>query len=590
MRMLLLTREARLATVLLALCACSSSEPRVPTTVTLTPSSVSFTALDQTQQLSASVADQSGNPITETNLSWSSNNPAVATVSSTGLVTATGVGSAQVTAASGSANAVAEIAVVQTPTQLSKVSGDNQNAAAGEVLVDPLVVQVGDALGNPVAGATVVFAVSQGGGSVNPTSVTTSADGVASTTLTMGPAVGTPQLVSASIPATAITVSFTATALAGSPASISLAAGNNQHAAAGTTVPVRPAVVVRDANANPVAGVTVEFEIVSGGGSITGASQVTDANGRAAVGSWTLGGGANVLQATASGTGISGNPVTFTASTAVTAFDIEVRFLSGSTADQIQAFTAAEQRWESLVVGDLANLHLNVAADECDTGTPAINETVDDVIVFVTLEPIDGVGGILGQAGPCFIREPGFLPLVGVMFFDSEDLEFVQNEGLLEDLIVHEMGHVIGFGTLWPLQGLLADAAEAGGVDPHFTGAAAIAAFNTAGGSTYTGAKVPAENEGGPGTWDSHWRESVFDSELMTGFINLGTNPLSAVTVAALDDQGYAVDASEADPFSLTPGLRVAGERRGLILKNDIRRLPVKAFDSRGRLTRIFRR
>jgi hypothetical protein len=76
----------------------------------------------------------------------------------------------------------------------------------------------------------------------------------------------------------------------------------------------------------------------------------------------------------------------------------------------------------------------------------------------------------------------------------------------------------------------------------------------------------------------------------MTGFINLGTNPLSAVTVAALDDQGYAVDASEADPFSLTPGLRVAGERRGLILKNDIRRLPVKAFDSRGRLTRIFRR
>jgi Leishmanolysin/Bacterial Ig-like domain (group 2)/Bacterial Ig-like domain (group 1) len=590
MPMPLRTREARLSTVLLALCACSSSEPRVPTTVTLTPSSVSFTALDQTQQLSASVADQSGNPLTETNLSWSSNNPAVATVSSTGLVTATGVGSAQVTAASGSANAVAEIAVVQTPTQLSKVSGDNQNAAAGEVVVNPLVVEVGDALGNPVAGATVVFAVSQGGGSVTPTSVTTSADGIASTTLTMGPTVGTPQLVSASISATAITVSFTATAVAGPPASISLAAGNNQHAAAGTAVPVRPAVTVRDAQSNPVAGVAVVFEVVSGGGSITGASQVTNANGRAEVGSWTLGAGANVLQATAAGTGISGNPVMFTASTAVTAFDIEVRFLSGATSAQAQAFTAAEQKWEGLVVGDLPNLQLNVAADECDTGTPAINETVDDVIVFVTLEPIDGVGGILGQAGPCFVREPGFLPLVGVMFFDSEDLEFVENEGLLEDLIVHEMAHVLGFGTLWPLQGLLAGAASGGGLDPHFTGPLAIAAFDDAGGSGYAGAKVPVEADGGAGTADSHWRESVFDNELMTGFINLGANPLSAVTVAALDDQGYAVDASEADPFTLAPGLRIAGERRGLILKNDIRRLPVKAFDSRGRLTRMFRR
>jgi hypothetical protein len=588
----LLTREARLTTVLLALCACSSSEPLVPTTVTLNPSSVSFTALDQTQQLSASVTDQRGDPLTEADVRWSSSNDAVATVSSTGLVTATGAGTAQVTGAAGSATAVAEVTVVQTPTQLTKISGDGQNAAAGEVVVEPLVVQVGDALDNPVTGVTVVFAVSQGGGSVSPTSVTTSADGMASTTLTMGPTVGTPQLVSASIPATAITVSFTATALVGSPASISLASGNNQHAAAGTAVPVRPAVVVRDAHANPVPGVAVEFEVVSGGGSITGASSVTNANGRAEVGSWTLGAGANVLRATAAGTGISGNPVMFTASTAVTAFDIEVRFLSGATAAQSEAFTTAEQKWEGLVVGDLPNFQMNVAADECDTGTPAINETIDDVIVFVTLEPIDGAGGILGQAGPCFVRTPGFHPLVGVMFFDSEDLEFVESENLLDDLIVHEMGHVLGFGTLWPspFLNLLADPASSGGPDPHFTGAQAISAFNAAGGAGYTGAKVPVEDEGGPGTADSHWRETVFDNELMTGFVNLGNNPLSAVTVAALQDQGYAVDLSGADPFTLAPALRIAVERKGMMLKNDIRRLPLKAFDSRGRLTRTFRR
>jgi hypothetical protein len=588
----LLKREARLATALLALCACSSSEPRVPATITLNPSSVSFTALDETRQLSASVTDQSGNPLTETNVSWSSSNDAVATVSSTGLVTATGMGTAQVTAAYGSANAVAEVTVVQTPTQLTKVSGDGQNAAAGEALAEPLIVEVRDALGNPVTGATVVFAVSQGGGSVAPTSVTTSADGRASTTLTMGPTVETPQLVSASIPATAISVSFTATAIAGPPASISLAAGNNQHAAAGTAVPVRPAVVVRDAHANPVAGVAVEFEVVSGGGSITGGSTVTNAIGRAEVGSWTLGSGPNVLHATAAGAVIDCNPVTFTASTAVTAFDIEVRFLSCVTPAQSQAFTEAEERWENLVVGDLANLQLDVAANECDSGTPAINETVDDVIIFVTLEPIDGVDGVLGQAGPCFVRTPGFRPLVGVMFFDTDDLEFVESEGLLDDLFVHEMGHVLGFGTLWPSQylNLLAEPASSDGADPHFTGPHAISAFDAVGGTDYIGAKVPVEDKGGPGTEDSHWRESVFGKELMTGFVNLGTNPLSAVTVAALRDQGYTVDPSGADPFTLAPAFRIAGETRGLILRNDVRRLPLKAFDRSGRLTRMFRR
>lgn len=583
------SREVHLAAVLVTLGACSS-EPRVPATLTLSPSAVSFTALDQTQQLSASVSDQAGNPLTEASVSWSSSNGAVATVSSTGLVTATGAGNAQITATAGSANAVAEVAVVQTPTQLTKVSGDGQTVTAGAALDAPLVVEVTDALGNPVSGAAVVFSISQGGGTISSTTATTAPDGRASTTLTTGTVAGMPQVVSASLAATSLAVTFTAVTIAGPPASIGLAAGNNQQAAAGSPVPVRPAVVVRDANANPVPGIAVEFEIVSGGGSITGGSTVTNASGRAEVGSWTLGTDANVLRATAALTGIAGNPVMFTASTAVTPFNIEVRFLSGATAAQIEAFTSAEQKWESLIVGDLPNVPINGL--NCFEGVPVVNETVDDLVIFATIEPIDGAGGILGQAGFCIRRTPGFLPLVGVMFFDSEDLEFIEGEGLLEDLVVHEMGHVLGFGTLWSAAflDLLADPAGEGGTDPHFTGPQAIAAFNAAGGSGYTGAKVPVEDEGGAGTFDSHWRESVFDNELMTGFVNLGSNPLSAITAAALADMGYSVDPSEADPFTLTPALRFAGARKGLILKDDILRLPVKVVDSNGRLTRILRR
>jgi len=49
----------------------------------------------------------------------------------------------------------------------------------------------------------------------------------------------------------------------------------------------------------------------------TGLNQVTDTQGQAAVGSWLLGGGApNTLRATVTGSGITGNPVTFTAQSA----------------------------------------------------------------------------------------------------------------------------------------------------------------------------------------------------------------------------------------------------------------------------------
>jgi adhesin/invasin len=84
-------------------------------------------------------------------------------------------------------------------------------------------------------------------------------------------------------------------------------------------VPIRPAVMVRDAGGTAVAGVPVTFEVTSGGGSLTGGNTTTGADGIATVGSWILGGstGANMLSATVASAGVSGNPVSFTA-TAVT--------------------------------------------------------------------------------------------------------------------------------------------------------------------------------------------------------------------------------------------------------------------------------
>ena len=82
-------------------------------------------------------------------------------------------------------------------------------------------------------------------------------------------------------------------------------------AAPGAAVSELPSVIVHDQNGAPMAGVSVTFTVTGGGGSITGASQVTNAVGVATVGGWTLGSvtGTNTLVAS------SGNlpSVTFTA-------------------------------------------------------------------------------------------------------------------------------------------------------------------------------------------------------------------------------------------------------------------------------------
>src|SRR5205807_2451171 len=108
-------------------------------------------------------------------------------------------------------------------------------------------------------------------------------------------------------------VTFTASGTAGAGVRIDKVTAAQTSALAGTAVTTPPSVIVKDANGNPVAQVAVTFAVAPGNGTITGASQTTNASGVATVGSWTLSAtaGSNTLTAT-SGT-LSGSPVTFTA-------------------------------------------------------------------------------------------------------------------------------------------------------------------------------------------------------------------------------------------------------------------------------------
>lgn len=498
-------------------------------------------------------------------------------------------------------------ATVGAPAAVAVSAGNNQTAIAGAAVAIALAARVADAFNNPVPGVSVTFTAATGSGTITGSPATTNAQGVATAgSWTLGTLAGT-KTVTASV--TGLAVAFTSTATAGPAASVAVNAGNNQSATVGTAVGTAPSVRISDINGNAVSGVAVTFAVASGAGSATGTSTSTNSSGLATVGSWTLGSvaGTNTLTATATavGSGLSGNPVTFTATgTAVggnpcsgTGLCIELRYLTSGSASQVAAFTAAAARWQGIITAKLSDITLNAAAGVCGANSPAISERIDDLVILVTFAAIDGVGGVLGSAGPCYVRGGSHLPILGQMRFDVADLANMEANGTLGPVILHEMGHVLGIGTIWDLfPGLLVQPSlpDSAGVDTRFTGVNAIAGFNNIGGSTYTlGGKVPVENsQGGEGTRDSHWRESVLRNELMTGFISASSNPLSQLTVRSLQDLGYTVDVAQADAFFLT--LTAASLREnagnGVLLQNDVIRNVVWVVDEQGRVLNVLKK
>jgi adhesin/invasin len=207
-------------------------------------------------------------------------------------------------------------AVAGSPVSMVAVSQTAQAAPVGTNVADPPSVVVRDAQGIPVPGVVVTFSVTAGGGSVVGSPGTTDGSGIATlASWKLGTVVG-PNTVTAT--ATGLpSVTFNATGTAGAAASVVAVAGNNQTALQGSNVLTPPTVRVTDLSGNPVIGATVTFAVVLGGGSAAGLSQLTNTQGQAAVGNWTLGSGApNTLTAAVAGSGITGNPVTFTAQSA----------------------------------------------------------------------------------------------------------------------------------------------------------------------------------------------------------------------------------------------------------------------------------
>ncbi|HET6440011.1 MAG TPA: leishmanolysin-related zinc metalloendopeptidase [Anaeromyxobacter sp.] len=366
--------------------------------------------------------------------------------------------------------------------------------------------------------------------------------------------------------------------------SLGFASASRQTGRPGEVVGSPPAVLVLDAFGRPMSGVGVDFEVTAGDGTAAPGA-VTGPDG-VARGSWQLGPvGEQALRATS--VSAAGELVFSADLRPTTGYEIDLRLLTTASDSQWRAFLSAADRIGQVVVSGLSPV--DTTGQSCED--LEVGGEVTSLLILVKIHSIDGPGGVLGQAGPCIVRFQSQLPVVGLMELDSADLDRLESTGRLESVILHEMLHVVGFGTMW------ADASPslisgAGTADSAFTGANALSAAKASNGAPAGWTTVPLENCGlaspspcGEATRDSHWLEPVYQNELMTGWISGITQPLSATTVGSLKDLGYDVSFSAADAFTLPSptGLRTFEMAPAGVeyLGDDVLRLPVKRIPER---------
>lgn len=485
------------------------------------------------------------------------------------------------------------------PASVAASSTATVSGTVGAALATAPTFVVRDASGNAIGGVSVSVAVTGGGGTLSGAPNKSSSGPTSVGTWTLGNTSGTNTIT--------VTVNglspllITATGTPDVPTQITVSQGGVQSAPAAGTLPQPVVFKVADKFNNGVPGQVMTFSVIGGGGSLaTAASVTTDISGLASAPAWTLGKGTSAQQLRATSGSLTGTAT----ATVATNFSIDVRYFGASIDPSITAaFTAAAQRIQGMITGDLPDVNLtNFSVSGCGvTGVSALTELVDDVIVYATVAPNDGPGGILGSAGPCFVRTTGGLTLVGVMNFDVADIQVLQSTNRLGDTILHEMLHVLGFGTLWLSKGQVSGAQT---LATAFIGPQAAAGCQAHGGSAANCAPVPLESCGGAGTRDVHWREPItcstgqsasgfgFRTELMTGFISAAgvANPLSQMSIGSMADIGYVVNALPFDaytvPSSALASFNLIRESQGMgaMALNEVVLNAIAAVDRNGRL------
>lgn len=246
---------------------------------------------------------------------------------------------------------------------------------------------------------------------------------------------------------------------------------------------------------------------------------------------------------------------------AQTALDIQFNFAPDADPTFAPLFENAAAVWEALLP----------SYQDGGQGFGFFGSDAGPVVVDAGVLAIDGGGGTLAQAAPTtgIVDNSGFfLAQSGILQFDSADINALTAQGSLQDIIIHELGHVLGFGTVWELNGVYDPATSSATSVGEYAGSFGLATYNQEFGLNEN--FIPIENNGGPGTADAHFDEEFFgvalnnnstvapgtrfgpnQAEILTGFFNasLGTT-FSDTTLATFQDIGFNVDFAALEEFN----------------------------------------
>lgn len=525
-----LRRHARFASLLLVAACGGGSNTTGPTgtpaSITLSSTTLSFSSLTATQSLTATVLDANGASLSGVSVSWSSNPGSVATVSSTGVVTAVGNGTAQITATAGTVQASAGVTVQQVAATLTLSPDTLRFAAAGDTATIGRTVR--DALGSPMTGVPVTFATSNTAVAtvvVSTGRVTATGNGATTVIAQVAPGGGnlTKQVrieVGGVLPPAYLVGGYVGTAYSDQIGPVSGGGGGFTFALTAGALPNN-------------------LSLGSSTGQITGVPSAS---------------GAFFFQVTASnGVLTLSERYAITISTKpASAFNLWLTYNGGMmpSANAQTAVSAALARFEQVVTGEVANVTYpssGLTASTCQLIDASLmnGAFIDDVAILMAIGPIDGASGTLARGGFCgYGRNPAPpATITGQMLLDQVD-QGTASANYLQDVIWHELAHAFGIGTLW--QGSTVFAATD---SVRFVGTNGKAEWTTLGGPSLGGPNdVPLEP-----TIAAHWSEGWFNGEIMTPTTEgpAVRMPISRLTIGALIDLGWGAALGAADAYSL---------------------------------------
>ena len=202
----------------------------------------------------------------------------------------------------------------------------------------------------------------------------------------------------------------------------------------------------------------------------------------------------------------------------------------------------AAERWTSIITGDLPPVNTSTlsldATNQCSCGAPAV---IDDLYLCIREGTMDGAcdltaesGCILGTGGFNNLRSDSQIPVSGVVTIDSADLVYLKaNPDVFNDVMTHEIGHALGIGTLWERLSLRSN--------NTYIGKNAVDVWRKQYGCT----DLPPLGSSG------HWDEACFTDELMSPVLTFeDANPITKISVGALEDIGYIVDYTKAEDLT----------------------------------------